>query len=1621
MKTVIHAKTIFNQLLAVLLCCFFLLSVAFAGYTTSNDPTATTGEDTKCPEYAPPPLGMPTYTVHAMLVSLNIEDVPLWYQPPVGAAMEVRLNYSQKDSYLPANPAFSNLGSKWTHNWLSFVEDNDVLRNPDKPLWSRADTPLGGGESPEPTATVYLPNGGATINRGYNGNKFSTEPKNGAQLVVVSVSPLIYERRMPDGSRYVYAHDVASQQRVFLTQIIDTASNITQLAYDDKHRLMTVTDPFGKALTFHYTHANPLLITKVTDPIGRTTQFGYDGAGRLDSIADAIGLTSTFSYISSSTDINAMTTPYGTTTFAFGSTANKNDYRWIEVTDPKGEKERTEFNQSAPGIAYSDPANTVPKGPGIQNVLLNLRNTFYWDKATMKTMGGQLDYTKAKIYHWLHAYDSTSNVITSSILESIKNPLESSIWYLYKNQPYPYFEGTFHKPIYTGRVLDDGTTQAIHNTYNAQGNVLTETNPMGMVTTYEYAANQIDVVQITRQNGAERTVLATITYNDEHRPLTVTNALGETTTYTYNARGQLLSATNPQGETTLYDFDTAGNLSKVTGANDQVLNTYAYDAVGRLTSKTDGAGYTERYTYDALNRLTNIQYPDGTHQTYAWNRLDLASETDALGRITQYEYDAAQHLTQVRNGLKQLTQYVNNPNGQILKQLTSNAPEVSYRYDTQGSIVESQVGSLIQKSQYDLASRLAASTAPNQTRITYRYDLANHLIQTQDQQGNLNNLQRDAAGRLLSQETVDAIGAFNPTDALPSPSPGASCPAWGVGTSYSVGECVSLDNNDYTALQSHTAQHDRAPNLALSLWQLKNKTTVCRTWKEGESYNAGETVNYDGNSWKALASHTAYVGANWFPNSSPTLWQKIGAAEVCANAFRLPNHVAQIKTLYSYDALDRLIKSTDANGKSTQFTYDATGQITQSTDALGRTTQYEYDKLARLTKQSAPEKEVTQYAYDARHLVTQLTDPKGLVTRYAYNNRGDQVSVNSPDTGLTQWTFNANGESIGSTDARNRIGNFAHDALGRVVAQSYATDGVNLEYGWAYDSAQNGLGQLAKSTDPTGQTTYGYDANGLVSEVRRVGAMQHSLNMAYTNGQLTKLTYPSGLVIDYVWELGKISAINVNGKTLLSDIKWTGDGQAIAWRFANGQQVFKPQNTVGRNAGVTYATSAAVHGYDAVGNLTAVQTAGSAGAEFNSQFAYDGRDRLIQANINGQSSTYQYDATGNRVQNSLATQTTVSNYADNSHRLASTTQNGKTESYQYDAMGNLVGDGIWTHQYDSAGRLVRSEAETSQLNTALTSGNTASSMTVVTYAYNGEGLRVSKSVAVTNQPTKTTHYLYDLAPNLVGEYDQDGNILQETIWLNGQPVAMMQGGDWTNLDNLHYIWTDALGTPREISHANTQKLVWRWANIDPFGQNKAQAVSGFEYNLRFPGQVYDKETGLHYNHFRDYNPKTGRYIQSDPIGLNGGINTYAYVGNNPLRFVDPLGLYADSVTNYYRAHPVDCADIGLKPASQLRPPIVPTLLGFCKELLNILKPTPLERNKGPNPMTGEPGSEVENENSKGNHKQTRRYGPDGFPTTDVDYDHSHAGLGSPHAHDWGKNTENPGEGRPVKPGDPGIP
>jgi RHS repeat-associated protein len=211
-------------------------------------------------------------------------------------------------------------------------------------------------------------------------------------------------------------------------------------------------------------------------------------------------------------------------------------------------------------------------------------------------------------------------------------------------------------------------------------------------------------------------------------------------------------------------------------------------------------------------------------------------------------------------------------------------------------------------------------------------------------------------------------------------------------------------------------------------------------------------------------------------------------------------------------------------------------------------------------------------------------------------------------------------------------------------------------------------------------------------------------------------------------------------------------------------------------------------------------------------------------------------------------------------------------TYSYDASGNTTSDGGRTFTYSAAGRMISST----------TSGVTTS------YLYSGLGERVKKA-----NSNGTMYFAYDEDGHLLGEYDASGNLIQETVWLDDIPVATLRPNGSSGID-VYYVHTDHLNTPRRITRPSDDVIVWRW-DSDPFGATAANEdpdgdTQTFGYNLRFPGQYFDEETGLHYNYFRDYDAVTGRYFQSDPIGLNGGINTYAYVSDNPISYFDPAGL-----------------------------------------------------------------------------------------------------------------------------------
>jgi RHS repeat-associated protein len=180
------------------------------------------------------------------------------------------------------------------------------------------------------------------------------------------------------------------------------------------------------------------------------------------------------------------------------------------------------------------------------------------------------------------------------------------------------------------------------------------------------------------------------------------------------------------------------------------------------------------------------------------------------------------------------------------------------------------------------------------------------------------------------------------------------------------------------------------------------------------------------------------------------------------------------------------------------------------------------------------------------------------------------------------------------------------------------------------------------------------------------------------------------------------------------------------------------------------------------------------------------------------------------------------------------------------------------------------------------------------YVYNAFSQRILKVTSL-----GTVVFVYDEIGHLLGEYDGSGNLIEETIWLGEIPVATLQPSGSGNGVNIFYVHSDHLNTPRKVSRPSDNQVVWRW-DLDPFENQQPDddpaGLGQFTYNLRYAGQYFDSESGYHYNYNRYYDPLSGGYAQSDPIGLKGGINTYAYAHDTPLSLTDPSGLAATTVS-----------------------------------------------------------------------------------------------------------------------------
>jgi len=1005
----------------------------------------------------------------------------------------------------------------------------------------------------------------------------------------------------------------------------------------------------------------------------------------------------------------------------------------------------------------------------------------------------------------------------------------------------------------------------------------------------------------------------------------------------FDAKGRLSSVVMPAGQSFNVAYDGFGRLATVTDPVGRRI-AFAYDAAGRVSAMSDPAYGQTTYGYDARGRLSIVRYPDGRSRQYQYNDPNnvfaLTSVIDELGQVyATFSYDAAGRATGnsfiggvgagsvsysaggssattpdgtvwsrgfgVNNGLVQMTtltpscttcgigseQFGYDPAGMLTSYLDRTGTQTSIAYNTRGLVTS--VTEANGRSPSRVTSVTWDPTFPVPTQVSQTGALTR-------------SYQYDAQGRITQESLSDGVTtraksyAYNAQGLLSQ---------------------VDGPRTDVADVTSYT--YDAAGNIA----------TITNAKGHVTRYNS-----YDAHGRPLSFTFPDGTTGTMSYDARGRLLSKSRAGRTTSYAYNAFGQVATqtdpggVVTGYLYDAAHRLV-GVDKPGEKLRYTLDNSGRTTKvesfdATNFLVSTSSAEYDGLGRLTRTVGSKGQVTAYSYDGNGNLTQTVNPNaessqvafdslnrpylftnalggqvrktldaqgrlmsvqdviGVTTSFTYNSYGDLVQVQSGDAGATNMTVDPSSNVTSVTDGAGMTAQYAYDAIGRRVQATFSgMPGTTF----TYDVAANGVGQLAQVVEPEATTTFSYDANAHTASITQTtGTVSRSIVYGRDSiGRITSMRYPSGRTLSLTYANDRVASMSLDGISIVSGVQYFPFGSAESWIFGHGTEYTRYLDTDKRVGRYLVPGGDRALTYDSAGRLLRITETIGGSARIQA-FAYDSLGRMttfqgFTSTAANESQSFTYDGNGNRLAKTLNGITETYGYVAGTNRIAGSTINGAVAStYMHDGRGSVVSDGVRTFGYLASGRL------------GSANGGAAS------YGYNWMGLRVRKTLG-----GQARYFMYDDAMRLIGEYDASGNAIQEFVWLGTVPVAVSAVLPGSAAVDIGYIWTDHLDTPRIITKEDGASVgpwsmakVWAWDSL-PFGETvpdvNPSGLGAFTFNLRLPGQYFDAETGLHYNNQRDYDPKTGRYLNVDRKGADDGANRFIYALADPVLNIDPKG------------------------------------------------------------------------------------------------------------------------------------
>lgn len=979
------------------------------------------------------------------------------------------------------------------------------------------------------------------------------------------------------------------------------------------------------------------------------------------------------------------------------------------------------------------------------------------------------------------------------------------------------------------------------------------------------AATSERSVQIVDPLGNARSVVIKGGDGDVHLVTAGSPADGSSVANRSFIQGSTLAAaeTDFVGVTTLFTWDLNRRLktaeTRAAGRPEAQSTSIQWHPTFRLPVLVSEPGRTTAFTYDALGNLitqtiTDLASGQARRWQWAYTPQGLVSTmTDPRGAVWTFGYDSFGNRVTARDPLGQTTTYGYDAAGRITRQTDPNGLVTKLAYDGRGRLIQVSRDAEVTSFAYTPTGKLASAVLPNGYAVNYSYDAAQRLIGATDNRGASIAFMLDGMGNRVHEEVKDASG-----------------------------------------------------NIALATSRVINSLNRVAAIQG----SVGQTTNfaYDAN------------------------------GELVAQTDPLNQSTRQ-----ALDGLRRPTSVAYADNATASQGWNQLDQLTHVTDPKGVRTTYARNAFGEVVSESSPDIGTISYTRDGGGNVVQMKDAKGQITNIDRDSLGRPIRIGYADGKQVSLDYDATGFVSTMTD-RSGSTRFTRDAQGRVLGKTQQIAiGVSTQFtlssGYKYFA-----GDLQQVTYPSGmQVTYRHQAGQIVEiDVRPPGPMRSSAPF------VSELLWtPLGQPKSWTWSNGDkaLRSFDTDGRMVQNEFaRYTWDAASrissitqLLWASSNRGQAKGHERDGARDttrALQQMPVSWAV-GYDSRNRVTSFVRTGS-----ETRYTYDANsNRLTSVEVAGGDldldGFFAGDANRTQTESQQSTLDPQSNRLLGFVRTVSVSRQGRAAgsasypvTYTVDANGSLTSDGVRTFDYDASNRLAKVRVR---------SGDEPAT---ITYLHNAAGQRVFKSdlEAERREPRKQelgegfldwlrhrfgnwlaggervqlgNGYLYadGVLPTwaLLGEYGTGGGGSTgsvEYIWLptdsgGAVPIGMYRAGE------LFAIHGDHLGTPRLVTDAANEP-VWQWP-YTAFGDNQPVGVlrakhedgrvqvsktePGMRLDLRFPGQHFDAEVGTFYNYFRNYDPAHGRYAQSDPIGLRGGINTYAYVTGNPLSYYDPSGLW----------------------------------------------------------------------------------------------------------------------------------